>query len=360
MKNYLNLGGYGQKATIGLTFPTKISIIKEMLLCVCAAEEEELDRRESFMKIEHLGYLREIARCHSITSAAKRLYMGQTTLSAIVKSIEDELGTKIFQRTSSGVTPTVEGVQFLKMADDIVGRYDTMLQTFQANESPEKTIHILSNSSVNSKLSVYMVKAMQQHNASSTVIFHDAARTRLATCILEGIANIGASIFDDVEVEPVRQQCERNGLVMEQLGTDQFYLCVGKDSKFAHRKLVDVSELTEESQAAPKFFSAVPNGTRFSQIFRKIHRAATLTSNELVKQAVVGSDMIAFMTGLNFVDDPYVASGSLKVIPLTGFGEENQVSIYAISRPFSELSNFEKLAMESIREYFSTKRYVAQ
>ena len=50
------------------------------------------------MKIEHLCYLQEIAKCKSITAAAKRLYVGQTTLSAIVKSIEDELDVRFPQR----------------------------------------------------------------------------------------------------------------------------------------------------------------------------------------------------------------------------------------------------------------------
>ena len=44
------------------------------------------------MKIEHLSYLREIEKCKSISAAAKKLYIGQTTLSAIIKSIEDFLG----------------------------------------------------------------------------------------------------------------------------------------------------------------------------------------------------------------------------------------------------------------------------
>ena len=39
------------------------------------------------MKIEHLSYLREIEKCKSISAAAKKLYIGQTTLSAIIKSI---------------------------------------------------------------------------------------------------------------------------------------------------------------------------------------------------------------------------------------------------------------------------------
>lgn len=51
------------------------------------------------MRIEHLQYLIEINRRHSISAAAQELYLGQTTLSAIVKNAEDELGFPLFYRT---------------------------------------------------------------------------------------------------------------------------------------------------------------------------------------------------------------------------------------------------------------------
>ena len=40
------------------------------------------------MRIEHLYDLKEIAESKSITAASKKLYIAQTTLSAVVKSIE--------------------------------------------------------------------------------------------------------------------------------------------------------------------------------------------------------------------------------------------------------------------------------
>lgn len=52
----------------------------------------DLSRGIVNLKIEHLYYLREISSCRSISAAAKRLFIGQTTLSAIVKSMEEDLG----------------------------------------------------------------------------------------------------------------------------------------------------------------------------------------------------------------------------------------------------------------------------
>ena len=80
------------------------------------------------MRMEHLQYLIEIGRRHSISAAAQELYLGQTTLSSIVKSAEDELGFPLFYRTHSGVQATAEGDEALSLIGDIHACYEKILQ----------------------------------------------------------------------------------------------------------------------------------------------------------------------------------------------------------------------------------------
>lgn len=61
------------------------------------------------MRTEQLKYLLEVTSCGSISAAAKRLYINQTTLSAAIQSIETELGGKLFQRTAKGVVLSAFG-----------------------------------------------------------------------------------------------------------------------------------------------------------------------------------------------------------------------------------------------------------
>ena len=106
------------------------------------------------MKIEYLSYLREIEKCKSISAAAKKLYIGQTTLSAIIKSIEDELGIRIFHRMSNGVTPTTEGAEILQYCDEIVEKYNEMLRCCHIGDTIERRVHFLGDSSSCTFLSV--------------------------------------------------------------------------------------------------------------------------------------------------------------------------------------------------------------
>lgn len=66
-----------------------------------------------------MEYLLEVDKCQSISRAAQKLYIGQTTLSSLVRDMEKEMGFPIFKRIHSGVETTEKGREFLKLADSI-------------------------------------------------------------------------------------------------------------------------------------------------------------------------------------------------------------------------------------------------
>lgn len=71
------------------------------------------------MKLEQIIYSLEIARCGSISKAAKNLLLTQPNLSSSIKNLEDDLGFKIFERLPRGVSVTAKGSQFLEYAESI-------------------------------------------------------------------------------------------------------------------------------------------------------------------------------------------------------------------------------------------------
>ena len=80
------------------------------------------------MRMEHLYDLLEIEKHHSISAAAQAHYLSQTTLSSIVKSMEEELGFLIFKRTHCGVQTTAEGEEALAIIREILSRYEQIQQ----------------------------------------------------------------------------------------------------------------------------------------------------------------------------------------------------------------------------------------
>src|SRR3954468_1294075 len=85
------------------------------------------------MDLRQLQYVDAVARRLSFTAAARELHMAQPALSKSIAKLEDELGTRLFDRTSRRVALTDAGVTFLARARRIlaeVGNLTTEISEF--------------------------------------------------------------------------------------------------------------------------------------------------------------------------------------------------------------------------------------
>ncbi|MBR4578173.1 MAG: LysR family transcriptional regulator [Oscillospiraceae bacterium] len=82
------------------------------------------------MEIRTLRYFLAVAREENMTRAAELLHVTQPTLSKSLKSLEDELGKKLFTRHSFSIALTEEGVLLRNRAEDLVLMADKIEQEF--------------------------------------------------------------------------------------------------------------------------------------------------------------------------------------------------------------------------------------
>lgn len=75
------------------------------------------------MYLKELNYIVTLADEQSISRAADRLYMAQSSLSQFLQQYEAELGVKLFVRTSKGIRPTAAGKVFIENAKSILMHY---------------------------------------------------------------------------------------------------------------------------------------------------------------------------------------------------------------------------------------------
>lgn len=75
------------------------------------------------MDLKELTYIVTVADQGSISQAAEKLFMAQSSLSQALRTFEAELGTSIFVRTTRGVRPTAAGEAFIEQARQILNRY---------------------------------------------------------------------------------------------------------------------------------------------------------------------------------------------------------------------------------------------
>ncbi len=86
------------------------------------------------MDIRHLTYFIEVAKYKSFTKAAKSLHLSQSTLSKVVKSLEEELNVKLIDRSAKNIELTeageiilAEGEMIMESLNDLsTNLYDLM------------------------------------------------------------------------------------------------------------------------------------------------------------------------------------------------------------------------------------------
>lgn len=86
------------------------------------------------MEIRVLRYFLAIAREGSITNAANILHVTQPTLSRQIHDLEDELGQKLFTRSSHNIALTAEGMILRKRAEEIISMVDKTEAEFTSME----------------------------------------------------------------------------------------------------------------------------------------------------------------------------------------------------------------------------------
>lgn len=78
------------------------------------------------MNIKQAKYIKTIARCGTLTTAAKELRVSQPSLSQMLRQVEDELGMSIFDRSVSPFRLTYAGEKYLQAADRILAANDQL------------------------------------------------------------------------------------------------------------------------------------------------------------------------------------------------------------------------------------------
>lgn len=86
------------------------------------------------MQLEQFRYANEIAKCGSITQAAKNLFIAQPSLTIAIQKLEFELGFALFNRSQKGVQITEKGEEALSYMQQILALTENL-----TNLSPSKT-----------------------------------------------------------------------------------------------------------------------------------------------------------------------------------------------------------------------------
>lgn len=301
------------------------------------------------MRIEHLQFLAEVARTKSISTAARKLYISQTGLSAIINSIETELNIQIFRRTNKGTVLTAEGERALTLVEDILTKNDELhyLYSDASHQSPIINLGIFP-SGIHA-LSRYLTRLWAARHRDAHLHIYEIGYENVHGCITNHTANIVIGAETTEYFNP-RYSNKDGKTQVEPLCNDHFCLVVSSRSPLAARTQVSLEECMDCHLLLTHNFP----GHQEKPIGHVLHqfRYFTVLSNLDIARTVLSEnpDMAMIVPTLSVYQDELIASGRLRALSLTGF--DTALTIFMMCDICSSLSIQETMLIDEIRNFF--------
>ncbi|MEH7419393.1 LysR family transcriptional regulator [Neobacillus drentensis] len=92
------------------------------------------------MNIDHLDAFMHVVHLESIHKAAEALYLSQPTVTARIKTLEQDLGIELFLRKGRSLTLSEEGKAFIPYAEQIIRTYQQGKKLLKKEGHPEEIV----------------------------------------------------------------------------------------------------------------------------------------------------------------------------------------------------------------------------
>lgn len=165
------------------------------------------------MRIDFLGLqaFLSISERGSFQRAAAHLNLSQTALSHRLRKLEDDVGVKLFTRTTRQVTLSPAGLMFLPRArqvmDDLVSSFDELRQLgrFRQERLAIGCLPTIATTHLPRVLAVF-----SRHFPELPVQIHDNSAAEIAALVRSGAAEFGVTILAsnraDMELKPLLKE----------------------------------------------------------------------------------------------------------------------------------------------------------
>jgi len=196
------------------------------------------------MTLQHCKYIVKIAECKSFNEAARELFVTQSSLSAAIKTIEDELGISIFKRNNRGIELTDDGIELLEYARRIVLQMNEIDERFNTEKMSKTRLCIATVPSlfaVNALCEIYK----EIESDSFTINIIDMPTQDIIKSVEEGTSDIGILSVNSSNQKAIYRVFKEKGLLFHPLSETRLYMSCRADHPLAKKDVVKLSDLMD-------------------------------------------------------------------------------------------------------------------
>lgn len=142
---------------------------------------------ERSVSIRHLRCFLAVADSGSFTTAASRLFLTQSSLTATIQQFEEAVGLKLFDRTTRRVAMTEEGRRFRDKAENILREFDASIGDLRAiAHSQHGHIRIAAAASVIYQFLARAIPVFRRSYPNVSISLRDAGSEQVEQMLLHG------------------------------------------------------------------------------------------------------------------------------------------------------------------------------
>lgn len=298
------------------------------------------------MRLEQLTYLLEIARCGTVTEAARRCSVSQPNITTALKGLETELGTVLFERSKNGMTLTRSGEDACKLAAEILERTEQLRQLeSRLHGSAPISVRIATIPSLNNAILGQWLDVYRLYYPAASVYNIEGSSAAVIRKVLDGNADIG--------FVSLRGASEPSHVLSYQRVCNTYpYICLGKTLAQGFSSPINIREL----KGIP-FFSQNPDYVCHNELLIRLKQENDSvifysSSQSAIKAMVKANQGAAVFSSVALAGDDDVASG--KIVPLRARDYFTPSTLYVVHRsehPLpTEIREFIRIAKTKLNE----------
>ncbi|WP_240377007.1 LysR family transcriptional regulator [Bacillus piscicola] len=187
--------------------------------------------------MKQLRFFLEVNKEQSFSKASHALHVSQPTLSKVISQLEEELGMKLFDRSTRHLRITEEGKTMLKHAQQVIRAADDMERVADEIRTHKKgSFRFGLPPVIGSTLFPDVIAAFQARYPDTEMIIKEEGAKIMEEALLEGSIDVGIAIMpvetDLFEVHPIVRK--------------RLLLIVSSAHRLANKKRIRMEELRNE------------------------------------------------------------------------------------------------------------------
>lgn len=261
------------------------------------------------MDFDQLNIFLEVARHSSFSRAAQKCFRTQPAISSSIKSLEDELGVKLFDRGGGKVSLTAPGKAFVNFAEELLDtKRRAMNAVVEMDRVPKGEIIVGANEGTCLHVLPEVFAHFKKQYPDVNVSVARSERTKIVEQVLENVVDFGI----------VSAPVEDPRLKVVTIHRDELVLITPPKHPLNRS---NIAASLEEISAFPLLLPKIGRTrdaieSAFDQQNLKANISMELESSEVLKRFVAADVGIGFIARSNVNGD--VKAKTLAAIPLDG------------------------------------------